>query len=62
VTNLLQAGVLVFAVGVVVRLSTGDGFYWLALGLQLVGAALLFVNAMRSRRAGSEDRHEDTRS
>lgn len=58
--NLLWAGLGVFVLGVVVNLAGGDEFRAAALAIQLVGAALLFANAARSRRgaSGREDEGE----
>ena len=48
--SLLWVGLLVFGVGVAIRFLGGEGLEMVALVIQLVGAALLFANAGRSRR------------
>lgn len=48
--SLLWVGLLVFGVGVAIRFLGGEELEMVALGVQLVGAAVLFANAGRSRR------------
>lgn len=53
-SNLLRAGLAVFAAGVALNLLGGEGLRMVALVIQVAGAALLFANAARSRRQAAE--------
>lgn len=58
-SRLLPAGLAIFGVGVAVNYFGGETLKTFALGIQLVGVALLFANAGRSRRrAMRAENHE----